>query len=86
MDAALRSLAASILQDTLAAGCRRFCVASAAVAGDDDVAISVDDFVAIRAAAAMVGVNAIDHVVVGDNGWSSLLRQGAIDATDARYR
>ncbi len=78
---------AGLLQRTLAVGCRRFVLVSRDDPDDADVVATVAGaFAGVRAQASVVGVAAIDHVVVGDEGWVSLLRLGVVDAVDRTYR
>ena len=86
--AEVQGQAATILQLTLSAGCRAFVLVSGVdvVSDADVVAAEAGVFAAVRAQASVVGVAAIDHVVVGEDGWVSLLRLGVIDAIDQRYR
>lgn len=87
LDAApIDDVVVTALQQTLAAGCRRLVLvrrtAGPAAPGDADVAA----FAALRARADLVGVAALDSVVLGDDGWCSLLRLGAAPPRDPRYR
>jgi hypothetical protein len=79
-------VAVGALQQTLAAACRRLVlvrqVDGPAVATARDAAL----FVALRGRAAVVGVAALDAVIVGDDGWCSLLRLGCAPTRERRYR
>ena len=78
--------AGAVLRSVLGAGCRRVIVAEKRAAraiptGDDE------DFAdRLHKAAALVGVGVVDHVILGDDGFCSLLRLGLIASSDARYR
>ena len=79
-------VAVGALQQTLAAACRRLVLVrqgdGPAVATPRDAAL----FVALRGRAAVVGVAALDAVIVGDDGWCSLLRLGCVPTRERRYR
>ena len=85
-DMADEDVAVGALQQTLAAACRRLVlvrqVDGPAVATARDAAL----FVALRGRAAVVGVAALDAVIVGDDGWCSLLRLGCGPTRERRYR
>ena len=85
-DIADEDVAVGALQQTLAAACRRLVlvrqVDGPAVATAHDAAL----FVALRGRAAVVGVAALDAVIVGDDGWCSLLRLGCGPTRERRYR
>ncbi|MDP2345084.1 MAG: hypothetical protein Q8O67_29335 [Deltaproteobacteria bacterium] len=76
----------TILQEILVAGCRRGIVcrrlSGPAVPADNDVT----RLVRLRRCGAMVGVDVADGVLLGDDGFCSLLRLGLIGvAQDRRY-
>jgi DNA repair protein RadC len=78
-----------VLRSALGAGCQRVVVASrrAAPAVPDNAL--VDELGALVRAAAIVGVTVVDRVILGDDGFCSLLRTGLLppDAPrEPRYR
>lgn len=78
---------ALLLRDTLGAGVIRVAVAlnkrgQRAVPTIDDAALAER----LISACALVDVKLIDIVVLGDDGFTSLLRLGILPATDPRYR
>jgi len=77
---------ADVLQLTLAASCRRFIVVARREGPATPTAADVDRFSAVRARAGLVGVVAVDHVVVGDDGIASLVRLGLAAPREPRYR
>jgi hypothetical protein len=83
---AIDDVVITALQQTLQAGCRRLLLlrraVGPAVAGDHDGAV----FNALRARGGLVGVDALDVVVLGDDGWCSLVRRGFGPPRDPRYR
>lgn len=72
---------------TLAGGCARLVIAmnrrgARAVPTVEDTVLARR----LEAACATVGVKLIDVVLLGDDGFASLLRLGIIDGGDGRYR
>jgi DNA repair protein RadC len=76
---------AAVLAPVLAAGCRRFVIAhrhaGTACASSADERTTL----ALAAAAACVDVALLDHVILGEDGHTSLLRSGLLAARDRRY-
>lgn len=76
----------AVLRCTLAAGATRVIVARAgprpAVPTTQDAQLAT----ALSAAAALVGAQLLDVVLLGDDGFASLLRLGLVAAQDPRYR
>jgi DNA repair protein RadC len=75
-----------VMKAALAAGCTRVVVAErrahAAVPTSDD-----EDFAErLRRAGAVVGVRVLDVVILGDDGFCSLLRLGIMRSAEPRYR
>lgn len=78
---------AVLLRDTLGAGVTRVAVAlnrrgRRAVPSTDDAALAER----LLAACALVDVKLIDIVILGDDGFSSLLRLGIVSGSEPRYR
>jgi DNA repair protein RadC len=74
------------LAETLRVGCRRFAVARRLVG---PAVFSADDrarFAHVRDRAAPLGIRVLDAVVIGDDGWCSLVRQGHVALEEHRYR
>ena len=76
----------AILQGALAAGAVRIVVArtrpSRAVLTTDDSSFAEQ----LEAAARVVGVTLVDIVILGDDGFCSLMRLGTVPHVDPRYR
>jgi hypothetical protein len=75
-----------VLQRILLAGCRRGVVVRRVARPSAPLHVDVDDAVGLQRAAGLVGVDVVDVVLCGDDGWSSLLRLGHLAAVDGRYR
>lgn len=80
------ALPGNVLRSALSAACRRTIVATRRA--NRAVPDSADEDLALRiaGAAAVVDVGVVDFVILGDDGFCSLLRLGLLPAADARYR
>ena len=85
-DIADDDVAVDALQQTLAAGCRRLVVVRQTTGPATPTARDVALLAGLRERCGVVGVAALDAIIVGDDGWCSLLRLGCAPARERRYR
>lgn len=77
----------SVAREILLAGCRRGVVAVRVPRPAVPSAEDVETAVGVRARGELVGIDVVDWVLLGDDGFCSLLRLGLFGAaTDHRYR
>jgi hypothetical protein len=85
-DVADDDVAVGALQQTLAAGCRRLVLVRQGPGPATPTARDVALLASLRERCGVVGVAALDAIIVGEDGWCSLLRLGCAPARERRYR